>query len=92
MNVLEQPPKSSGKKTSKENRQRYYKREMTEIFESLELSLFEKVKEVDWTLYRISCEASAMGIPSEYRAEFMQGKFMDMVEQIAEQRERGTKA
>ncbi|MNW43549.1 hypothetical protein D3C74_207500 [compost metagenome] len=91
MNVSGQPLNSSGKKTSKENRQRYYEREMTEIFESHELTLYDKLNQVDWVLYRISCEASAMGIPSEYRASYVLPKVKDMVEQIAEERERGTK-
>ncbi|MNI30647.1 hypothetical protein D3C73_845000 [compost metagenome] len=64
---------------------------MTEIFESFEYHLFEKLKEADWMLYRISCEASAMGIPAEYRAQFMDVKVRDMIEQIAEQREREVK-
>lgn len=60
---------------------------MTEVFESLELVLFEKIEQVDHVLYRMSREASASGVPKEYKIEFLKEKLLDIVEQVAERRE-----
>ncbi|WMT42813.1 hypothetical protein RE628_11300 [Paenibacillus sp. D2_2] len=75
---------------SKEDRRRYqetaWKKEMTEIFESLEWSLFENFQRADSIMAKMSTEASACQIPGEFREQFMRDKLIDMFEQIAEQR------
>lgn len=90
MSESEQQQKSCIDK-KQEYKQRYYNKEMTEIFESLELQLYEKFKEVDHVLCCISREASACQIPGEYREKFVRKKIIDMFEQIAAQRDWGKK-
>lgn len=90
MSESEQELRSSTDK-KQEYKQRYYNKEMTEIFESFELKLYDKFKEADHVLCCISREASACQIPGEFRADFMQRKIVDMFEQIAEQRDWGKK-
>jgi len=69
-------------------REKYIQKEMTEIFESFEYRLFEKLEQADSVIVQMSEEASAVGIPSEYRVNFLREKLIDMFEQFAENRER----
>jgi len=60
---------------------------MDEIFEPWEWHLFQKLKEADEISYRISKEATMVNVPEELRQEYMAKKILDMIDQIAEQRE-----
>ncbi|GIO42511.1 hypothetical protein [Paenibacillus apis] len=85
MSESEQQQKSSTDK-KQEYKQRYYNKEMTEIFESFEWPLYELFDRADGIMAKISTEASACQIPAEFRANFMRERVIDMFEQIAEQR------
>lgn len=60
---------------------------MEEIFGSLEWPIYELLQKVDSKLARIAGEASACQIPNAYREKFVREKLIDMIDQIAEQRE-----
>lgn len=60
---------------------------MESIFESLEYHIFEHLKSADSMLAKISEEAACFSVPAAYRQEFIRLKVVDMIEQIAEQRE-----
>lgn len=65
----------------------YYQKQMTEIFESLEWHLFESLQKADGYVARMNKDASACQIPASFAREFIQTKLIDMIDQIAEQRE-----
>ena len=70
-----------GKQTDFTNR-------MDAIFEPWEYHLFEKLKEADEISARITTEATLFSIPAEFRQEYMSKKLLDMIDQIAENREK----
>ncbi|MNO29208.1 hypothetical protein D3C76_191190 [compost metagenome] len=63
-----------------------YERNMNEVFESWELILFKRIEEVDHVLHQMSREASASGVPKDYKIEFMKEKLIDIIDQVAERR------
>lgn len=70
-----------------QSRERYMKKEMHEIFASLEFKIFEHLKAADHLLSRISAEASAVNVPYYYSQEYNRVKVLDRIDQIAELRE-----
>lgn len=70
-----------------EYRRRYYEKEMTEIFESLEWGLYQHLEQADSILAQMAVEASSCQIPAEFREKFIRAKLVDMFEQMAERRE-----
>lgn len=73
-----------GKQTDFTNR-------MDAIFEAWEWHLFEKLKAADDITARITTEATLFSIPAAFRQEYMSKKLLDMIDQIAENRERNFK-
>lgn len=66
---------------------KYHKTHMNEIFESFNYLIYEKLVSVDSMMARMSYEAGLVGIPQDYRAQYVKEKLIDMIEQIAENRE-----
>lgn len=60
---------------------------MTEIFESFEYHIFEKLVSVDSMLAKMAEEASTCGVPASFRIPYIKAKLYDMFDQIAENRE-----
>jgi hypothetical protein len=60
---------------------------MDAIFEPWELILFNRLAAADDIAAKIYREAGMFSIPSNFRKEYMQAKIIDMIDQIAEQRE-----
>lgn len=60
---------------------------MDSIFESLEYLIFEHLKSADSMIAKISEEAAIFSVPAAYREEYIRNKLVDMIDQIAEQRE-----
>lgn len=60
--------------------------EMVDVFESLEYSLFEYLEQADSVVQRMFYEMRTLGIPEEMALPYLQQKFTDMLEQIAEKR------
>lgn len=60
---------------------------MMEIFESWELRLYRKLEEVDLIVNRMMTEMDLESVPKDLYRPFLQERFADMVDQIAEQRE-----
>lgn len=61
---------------------------MDEIFEPWEWHLFQKLKEADEISARITKEATMERVPHGIRQEYMAKKMLDMIDQIAENREK----
>lgn len=61
---------------------------MDEIFEPWEWHLFEKLKAADEISARITTEATMARVPHELRQDYMAKKMLDMIDQIAENREK----
>lgn len=61
---------------------------MDSVFEAWEYHLFEKLEAADEIAARITTEAGLFGIPAEFRKQYMAEKLADMIDQIAENRER----
>lgn len=62
------------------------KREMLDIFESLEFSLFEYLEQADAVVQKMFYEMRTLGVPEDAATAFLQERFKDMLEQIAEKR------
>lgn len=60
---------------------------MDNVFETWEYHLFEKLREADEIAARITVEAGIFGIPADFRKKYMAEKILDMIDQIAENRE-----
>ncbi|OAB27837.1 hypothetical protein PMSD_22990 [Paenibacillus macquariensis subsp. defensor] len=60
---------------------------MEEIFESFNYHIFEKLVSVDSMMATITKEAGLCGVPEKYRIRYVQEKIIDMIDQIAENRE-----
>jgi hypothetical protein len=60
---------------------------MDDIFASLEWHIFQHLKSADSMLSKVSEEAACFSVPASFRQEFIKNKVVDMIEQIAEQRE-----
>jgi hypothetical protein len=67
-------------------------REMSPIFESHELQLFRKLEEVDYLIACISSEATTCCVSSDYCREYIRIHVTDMIDQIAEKREKEWKS
>lgn len=75
------------KKTKQEHRERWMLKQVEEIFESLEYPLFEKLEAADRIVARITAEAGACGVTLAVAREYIHARLVDMIDQIAEQRE-----
>ncbi|ASA20913.1 hypothetical protein [Paenibacillus donghaensis] len=64
------------------------KREMIPIFESYELQIYRKLEEVDHLLALISSEAVTCGVKADHCREYIRANVTDMIDQIAEKREK----
>lgn len=60
---------------------------MNAIFEPWELILFRRLEAADDIAAKIQQEAGIFSIPASFRQKYMQEKIIDMIDQIAEQRE-----
>lgn len=63
-------------------------REMQEIFESWNYRMFEKVQALDHIIRQITREMNMFGIPVEEQNKYLQAQLVDMLEQIAEQKQK----
>lgn len=66
---------------------RNYEAIMDDIFGSLEYHIFEHLKSADSMVAKISEEAACFSVPAKLREEYIRAKLVDMIDQIAEQRE-----
>lgn len=60
---------------------------LNDAFETYEVLLYQKLKEADHIVGLIFKEASLFGVTTDISEPFLQEKFKDMLEQIAEQRD-----
>lgn len=60
---------------------------LNDAYETYEWFLYEKLKEADHLVGLIFKEASTFGVTTDVTEKFLQEKFKDMMEQIAEQRD-----
>lgn len=65
-----------------------YTNRMDSVFETWEYHLFEKLQAADEIAARIQVEAGLFGIPADFRQKYMGEKILDMIDQIAENREK----
>lgn len=71
----------------RQSRERQMQKQMDEIFESLEYRIFEHLQAADHLLSRVSAEASTFNVPYSISREYNRERVLDMIDQIAEQRE-----
>ncbi|WP_339248135.1 hypothetical protein NST58_12890 [Paenibacillus sp. FSL R10-2796] len=64
------------------------KRELIPIFESYELQIYRKLEEVDHLLALVSSEAVTCGVKADHCREYIRTNVTDMIDQIAEKREK----
>lgn len=63
------------------------KREAEQTFNSFAYLLREKLEGADHILTRIDHEASAVGVSTDFRREYMRDRLIQMIAEIAEERE-----
>lgn len=72
-----------------DKRRKTVENEMQNIFDSWDYHLFEKLEAADRIVQRIFTDMNLAGVPKQMQIEFMREKTQDMIDQIAENRERG---
>ncbi|MCM3783695.1 hypothetical protein M3231_11990 [Neobacillus mesonae] len=60
---------------------------MDEIFELFEFPIYELLEKVDHKLSVVTKEAGVAKIPSDFRENYVRNKIVDMIDQIAQNRE-----
>lgn len=63
------------------------KKEITEIFESFEYMLRERLEQADQILARIDYEGACFGVTETFRREYVRDRLIGMIKDIADKRE-----
>lgn len=71
-----------------ERKPRDYSKLMDDIFGPWEYHIFENLQKADSMIAKAGIEAGCFGVPVQERQAYIREKLVDMIDQIAEQRER----
>lgn len=64
-----------------------HERVMDSIFESWDWHIYQHLQSADNMIFKVNQEGGMFGVPDAYRQKYIREKIIDMLDQIAEQRE-----